>query len=229
MSAFLNDFLELLYPVLCVACGRRLVQQEEFLCLYCLHDLPRTNFHTIPDNKVAQMFWGRVPLEMAASWLFFRKGSRYQKLVHYMKYKGVKEIGEEMGKLYGLDLKFSPYASTDMLVPVPLHPQRFKERGYNQSEWFAKGIAESLSLPVSVGNLVREKFSPTQTRKNRFERFKNVEGIFTVLRPDEFLQKHLLLVDDVVTTGSTLEASAEALLTAGAGKVSVVTLACAEI
>ncbi len=229
MIALLDDLLGLLYPDLCVACGRRLVQQEKFLCLHCLHDLPRTNFHTMPDNKVAQIFWGRVPVEMAASWLFFRKGSRYQRLVHFMKYKGVKEIGEEMGKLYGHDLKASPFASADLLVPVPLHSQRLKERGYNQSEWIARGIGASLQLPVSTGNLVREKFTSTQTRKNRFERFRNVEGIFTVLNPGEYHQKHLLLVDDVVTTGSTLEASAEALFAAGVSKVSVVTLACAEI
>ena len=165
MIALLDDLLGLLYPDLCVACGRRLVQQEKFLCLHCLHDLPRTNFHTMPDNKVAQIFWGRVPVEMAASWLFFRKGSRYQRLVHFMKYKGVKEIGEEMGKLYGHDLKASPFASADLLVPVPLHPQRLKERGYNQSEWIARGIGASLQLPVSTGNLVREKFTSTRREK----------------------------------------------------------------
>ncbi len=229
MTAFLTDFLELFYPVLCVACGRKLVQQEKFLCLHCLHDLPRTNFHTIPENKVAQIFWGRVPVEMASSWLYFRKGSRYQRLVHFLKYKGIKEIGEEMGRLYGIDLQGSSYATADILVPVPLHPRRLKERGYNQSEWLARGIAESLNIPVSTGNLVRGKFTSTQTRKNRFERFRNVEGIFTVLKPEELLHKHVLLVDDVVTTGSTLESSAEALLAAGAGKVSIATLACAEI
>jgi ComF family protein len=134
-----------------------------------------------------------------------------------------------MGRLYGIDLQGSSYATADILVPVPLHPRRLKERGYNQSEWLARGIAESLNIPVSTGNLVRGKFTSTQTRKNRFERFRNVEGIFTVLKPEELLHKHVLLVDDVVTTGSTLESSAEALLAAGAGKVSIATLACAEI
>jgi ComF family protein len=192
-------------------------------------DLPRTHYHAEPSNKIAQLFWGRTRVEYATSWLYFRKGSRYQKLVHFLKYKGLKEIGEEMGKIFGGELENSPFHEADILVPVPLHPRKFRQRGYNQSEWIAKGISESMSIPLLTDNLIREIHTSTQTRKNRFERWRNVEGIFRVKEPSEIFQKHVLIVDDVITTGSTLEAAAEALLQAGAGKVSVATLACAEI
>ncbi len=225
----LNDLLELFYPPLCVTCGRRLVSQERYICLHCLHDLPRTNYHLDTGNKVAQLFWGRTRVELATSWLYFRKGSRYQKLVHYLKYKGLPEIGDEMGRLFGADLTGSPFGDAQVVVPVPLHPRKLKERGYNQSERIAAGIASALQIPLSADNLVRDKFTPTQTRKNRFERWQNVEGIFRVDRPEEFAGRHMLVVDDVITTGSTLEAAVVALLEAGAGKVSIATLACAEV
>ncbi len=139
------------------------------------------------------------------------------------------EIGEEMGGLFGADLVASPFADIGVVVPVPLHPRKLKERGYNQSERIASGLASALGKPLSAGNLVREVFTPTQTRKNRFERWQNVEGIFRVERPEEFAGRHILVVDDVITTGSTLEAAVVALLEAGAGKVSIATLACAEV
>jgi ComF family protein len=146
-----------------------------------------------------------------------------------MKYKGMKEIGEEMGKIFASELMESPFRQADMVVPVPLHARKLKQRGYNQSEWIARGIASGLGKPLSLNNLVRVQYTPTQTRKNRFERWQNVEGIFSVTCPEEFRQKHILLVDDVITTGSTLEASVAALLAGGTYKVSIATLACAEI
>ena len=228
MPGFFEDFLDLIYPKLCITCDRKLVTQEKYICLHCLSDLPRTKFHPDMENKVAQLFWGRVKVAYATSWLFFRKGSRYQKLVHYLKYKGLKELGEEMGLLFGNELKESPFQQIDVVVPVPLHPKKLKQRGYNQSEWIARGIAASLSKPLSADNLVREIFTPTQTRKTRFERWQNVEGIFSVKQPARFFRKHVLVIDDVVTTGSTLEAAVVAILQAGAEKVSIATLACAE-
>ena len=228
MPGFFEDFLDLIYPKLCITCDRKLVTQERYICLHCLSDLPRTKFHLDAENKVAQLFWGRVKVEYATSWLFFRKGSRYQKLIHYLKYKGLKEVGEEMGLLFGNELKESPFHQIDIVVPVPLHPKKLKQRGYNQSEWIARGIATSLSKPLSADNLVREIFTPTQTRKNRFERWQNVEDIFSVKQPARFFRKHVLVIDDVVTTGSTLEAAVTAILQAGAEKVSIATLACAE-
>ncbi len=229
MISIVDDFLGLFYPELCITCGRRLLAQERYLCLYCVQDLPRTHYHKSPDNKVASLFWGRVPVEQATSWLFFRKGSRYQKLVHYLKYKGLKEIGEFMGRYMGKDLKDSDFSQVDVVAAVPLHARKERQRGYNQSAWIASGVAAALSKPVSSGNLVRVVFTPTQTRRNRFERWQNVEGIFRVIRREEFQDKHVLVVDDVITTGSTLEAAVAVLLKAGAAKVSIATLACAEI
>jgi ComF family protein len=229
MKNIFEDFAGLFYPSLCITCNRKLVTQEKFICLHCIQDLPRTQFHSYPDNKIAQLFWGRTYVENATSWLYFRKGSRYQKLVHYLKYKGLKEIGEEMGKLFGGELINTPFQGIDVVVPVPLHPRKLKQRGYNQSDWIAKGIALSLNKPLMINNLTRNIFTNTQTRKNRFERWQNVEGIFNVRDLSGFAQKHILVVDDVVTTGSTLEAAVVALLQAGAAKVSIATLACAEM
>jgi len=229
MHQILDDFLELFYPRLCIPCGRKLVSQEKFMCLDCQQDLPRTQFHLNPENKVAQLFWGRVYVEFATAWLYFRKGSRYQRLIHYLKYKGLMEIGEQLGIWMGDDLTGSPFRQADIIVPVPLHRKREKERGYNQSEWIAKGISAVMQKPLSVKNLVREQFTTTQTRKNRFERWQNVEGIFQVINPEEFIGKHILIIDDVITTGSTLEAAVITLQKTGAAKVSIATLACAEI
>lgn len=229
MTQILGDFLELFYPRLCIPCGRKLVTQEKFICLDCLLDLPRTQFHLNPENKVAQLFWGRAFVENATSWLYFRKGSRYQKLIHFLKYKGLMEIGEHLGVLMGNDLLGTAFQNTDIIVPVPLHRKRERERGYNQSEWIAKGVSAVLNKSLSVKNLLREHFTTTQTRKNRFERWQNVEGIFTIVKPEEFMGKHILIIDDVITTGSTLEAAVITLQKAGAAKVSIATLACAEI
>lgn len=229
MAAVFKDILELFYPGLCITCGKKLISGEKYICFDCELDLPRTRFHSDAENKVAQLFWGRVTLENATSWLFFRKGSRYQKLVHCMKYKGMMEIGEDMGRMFGRELSESPFRMIDQVVAVPLHPKKQQKRGFNQSEWIARGIAAEMGKPLSTGNLIRVMANPTQTRKNRFERWQNVEGIFSVVKPADFRQKHILLVDDVVTTGSTLEASAVAILAAGAEKVSIATLACAEI
>jgi ComF family protein len=225
----LNDFLGLFFPGLCVACGERLVSQEQYVCFNCWHDLPVTNFHSNPENKVAQLFWGRVVIENATSFFSYRKGSNYQQLIHGIKYKGMKELGYETGRKFGFLLaEAENFNSVDVVVPVPLHPQKQKKRGYNQSEWIARGIAEPMGKNVSSENLVRKMFTATQTRKTRFERWQNVEGIFDVDQPEDFSGKHILLVDDVVTTGSTLEACAFQLLKIENTKVSIATLAFAD-
>ncbi len=225
----LDDFLGLFFPELCITCGDRLVSQERFICFNCWNDLPVTNFHLKPDNKVAQLFWGRVKIENATSFFSYRKGSNYQKLIHFIKYKGLKELGFEAGKKFGFVLSdIELYKAIDIIVPVPLHTKKEKKRGYNQSEWIARGISSSLSKPVSTGNMVRQTYTDTQTRKTRFERWQNVEGIFTIDNEAEFSGKHILLVDDVITTGSTLEACADHILRLGNTKVSVATLAFAD-
>jgi ComF family protein len=205
------------------------MNQEKYICLKCLFDLPRTNFHSIHGNKVEQQLWGKVQIEHATSYFYFRKGSRYQKLIHYLKYKGLKELGEEVGKHFGFDLGESPdFSEVDVIIPVPLHPRKFRKRGYNQSEWIAKGLGFALKKPVDSNNLVRKVHTSTQTQKSRFERWKNVEGIFEVQQPEMLLNKHVLLVDDVMTTGSTIEACSVALLKVSGLKISVATLAHAD-
>ena len=195
----------------------------------CWFDIPVSRFHSGNENKVAQLFWGRVQIENVISFFQYRKGSRYQKLIYFIKYKGMKELGLEAGQRVGdLITESEGFSTIDLIVPVPLHEQKQKKRGYNQSEWIAMGISMVLQKPLTAGNLFRKKHTPTQTRKNRYERWQNVEGIFGVKTPDEFAGKHILLVDDVVTTGSTLEACAWELLKITDVKVSIVTLAFAD-
>ncbi|HPE76150.1 MAG TPA: phosphoribosyltransferase family protein [Draconibacterium sp.] len=224
-----SNLLELIFPTLCVTCGTRLVIQERFLCIDCWHDLPVSNFHLHSGNKVEQLFWGRVKIEFATAYFSFNKGSNYQHLIHFIKYKGMKELGFETGRRFGISLlESTDFCTVDYVVPVPLHPKKEKKRGYNQSEWIAKGISEAMKIPVSIGNLKRNLHTSTQTRKNRFERWENVENIFESTRPEEFQGKHILLVDDVVTTGSTLESCALQLLQIENVKVSIATLAFAD-
>lgn len=224
-----SNFLELFFPILCVTCGNRLVTQEKFVCIDCWHDLPVTNFHFQNENKVAQLFWGRVKIENATAFFAYNKGSKYQHLIHFIKYKGLKELGFITGQRFGSALsKSAEFSSVDVIVPVPLHPKKQKLRGYNQSEWIAGGISETLGKPLSVGNLQRNLHTSTQTRKTRYERWENVESIFEVNSPDEFAGKHILLIDDVVTTGSTLESCALQLLLIENVKVSIATLAFAD-
>ncbi len=227
---FITDFLELFFPKICIICGNKLVTQEKFLCLDCTHDIPRTNFQTDPDNKAAQLLWGRVRAENVFSFYYFRKGSKYQKLVHSIKYKGLSDLGYEAGRWIGGALSANPSLTDfDIVVPVPLHPKKEKQRGYNQSEWIARGISDSLGKTIVTDNLIRLVYSSTQTRKHRFERWKNVENIFSVKNAQSFENKHLLLVDDVLTTGSTLESCSTGLLKIPGVKISVATLAYAEL
>ncbi len=230
MPKLIDAVTGLLFPPVCITCGNRLISQEEYLCMDCWLDLPVSRYHLDPDNKVVRLFWGRVAIENGTSWFQYRKGSRYQKLIHFIKYKGMKDLGSEAGKRFGENLlQASGFCLADLVVPVPLHRRKQASRGYNQSEWIARGIATAMKKPLSTGNLVRHIHTPTQTRKNRFERWKNVEGIFNINNPQEYENMHILLVDDVVTTGSTLEACASEILKCQGAKVSIATLAHADI
>lgn len=228
MASIFYYLTELLFPRLCVVCGDRLIEQEQWICLHCLHHIPRTNFHLEPDNRVEQLFYGRVKIEYATSFFYFSKGSKYQTLLHNLKYKGMKELGAEIGKHFAIDLMQSAnFTSVDIICPVPLHPSKEKKRGYNQSWWIASGIAQQMQKELSDNNLKRVTATETQTRKGRFERWQNVDGIFELTNPEAFSGKHILLVDDVVTTGSTLEACAHEITTQTNARVSIATLATA--
>jgi len=224
----MGDFINLMFPDLCVVCGVNLQKNEHQLCLTCLHDIPRTNYHLIIDNPIERKFWGKVPIHRATSYFFFQKGSSFQKLLHILKYQGNKEIGELLGKYAAMDLLDSPdFASVDLIIPVPLHPQKYRLRGYNQSEWIGKGISDILNKPVNTTSLQRIRENTTQTQKSVYERYENTEGIFQLCNKTELEGKHVLLIDDVLTTGSTLEACIVALLDAPGIKISVFTLAVA--
>jgi ComF family protein len=215
-----DDFLQFFFPDLCVAC-------EQILCTQCLFHIPRTDFHKDAENPVSQLFWGRVKIEYSGSYFYFNKGSSYQPLIHKLKYNGRKDIGIEMGKAFGAELRKSVFALADVIIPVPLHPKKLKIRGYNQSEMIAKGLSQSLNLPVNSTSLLRTELTDTQTRKSRFDRFRNVEGKFQVRNALDLEGKHIIIADDVVTTGSTLEACAIAILEINGTKVSILTLAVA--
>lgn len=225
---FLTDFINLLYPNLCLICGESLIKNEKQLCSKCLYQIPKTNYHLIKNNPIEKRFWGKVPVVQATSFFFFQKGSPFQKLLHQLKYHGNKELGEILGKYAAADLILTNYFSAvDMIVPVPLHPKKYNQRGYNQSEWIGKGLSAILQKPQIIDNLVRIKESTTQTKKSVYERYENTEGIFSVKDKNSFSNSHILLIDDVLTTGSTLEACIHALLTTENVQISVFTLAVA--
>ncbi len=224
----IDDFISLLFPKICAACGNSLWKQEETVCLSCEFHLPRTNFHLALENPVSQLFWGRINLESAAAFLYFNKGNKVQRLIHQLKYKGRKDIGIYLGRQYGQHLKYSPFFQTvQLIVPVPLHPKKLLQRGYNQSEQFAIGLGETMKIPVDPYAISRKKETETQTKKSRFRRWQNVAGVFDVINPGSMEMKHVLLVDDVITTGATLESCIHALSSIHGIRISVATIAAA--
>ena len=228
LMTLIDDIISLFYPRLCAGCSAPLVKGEEVLCLNCLADLPRTNYHFYQDNPVFQLFIGRVNVALATSYCRFDKGGRLQHLLHQLKYKGNCEVGHKMGHLFGYDLiQNSLYQDIDAIIPVPLHPKKEKQRGYNQSAEIGIGLSTSMQRPLILGNLVRDVHTASQTRKGRFERWENVSGIFKVENTNSLSGKHLLLIDDVITTGATLEACCEPLLKIPGVRMSIATLACA--
>ncbi|MBU1717588.1 MAG: ComF family protein [Bacteroidetes bacterium] len=203
-------------------------KHEKIICTSCLFHLPKTGFSDMANNPVSEIFAGRVNLHSASAYLFFRKTGSVQKLIHRLKYKGDKEAGEYLSKLFGEELMKSPLFSTaTCVIPVPLHPKKLKKRGYNQAEVVADGIAAGMGICVNCKTLVRATFTETQTRKARFNRWQNVEGIFQIKSPEELENQHVILCDDVVTTGSTLEACVNALQQIRNIKVSIASLAVA--
>lgn len=228
MASYFQDLLNLIFPNLCLICGEQLIKSENQLCMSCLNNIPRTDYHQIADNPFEQRFWGKVPIYRGTSFFYFTKGSHFQTLIHELKYRGNKEIGQVMGKYAAVDLLESPeFKEADIIIPIPLHPKKMVKRGYNQSEWIGMGLSEVFEIPQNTNVLIRTKENTTQTKKSVFERFENTSGIFELTDKETLANKHVLLIDDVLTTGSTLEAAIRTLMEAEGVRISVFTLAIA--
>lgn len=194
-----------------------------------MHNLPETGYENYIDNPVEKLFWGRIKVENATSFLFYDKGSKYGRLLHKFKYGGYREIGNFLGELFGSRLISTNYSNIDLIIPIPLHYAKKRTRGFNQSEIFGLGLSKILNKPLDNNSLTRNIFTSTQTLKGRYNRWENVEGIFSVVHPEVLKNKHVLLIDDVVTTGSTLEAAGKVILEIEGTRLSVATLAYAHI
>lgn len=229
LLAVVDDFLSLIYPRLCMACGNSLFLNEDILCTRCLVQLPQTRFHLNPkDNLVVRSFWGRVPVEGGAARYFFRKSAPVQRLLHNLKYNHAPEIGVFVGRIYGRELLESEvFRSVDIIIPIPLHPDKERKRGYNQATMFARGLSQAMGKPLDVTSLYRPVFTETQTRKSRLRRWENVKSVFALRDSVRLGGKHILLVDDVITTGATMEACINKLLEVPGTRVSVAAIATA--
>lgn len=226
---WLSSFLSLLFPRCCVVCGSPLAKGEECICAMCNMNLPRTDYHLQKDNPVEQLFWGKVPLERATSFFFYRKGSDFRQILHQLKYGGQKEIGAIMGRYMASELLASGFfEGVDVIIPVPLHKRKQRIRGYNQSEWIARGVAAVTGIPIKDESVIRRKNTDTQTRKSAFERWENVDGIFELNHSESLVGKHVLLIDDVLTTGATTVACISCLMEIEGIRINVLTLAMAE-
>ncbi len=221
----LQHCFSLFYPRLCLVCGTKAPPKKEIMCLSCQHKLPQTLFHLEKENPLAERFWGRLPLTAATALYHFSKGGRTQQLIHQLKYNNKPIVGKQLGQYYGKQLMSHPVFSTvDCIVPVPLHPRKQHRRGYNQSAEFAAGLSHSMGIPALHKVLKRDTFTDTQTHKSRQERMDNVFTAFALDQPAPVKGKHILLVDDVVTTGATLEACGAQLLRVEGVQLSLATI-----
>lgn len=229
MTTIWTDLLHLFYPNLCRLCGAPLIAGETQICLRCLADLPHTHYHRQANNPVEQRFTGKIPYQYASAFLHYEKGGAVQHLIHSLKYHENREIGYWLGRLAAQELlkDNSPLCHTDLLVPVPLHPRKEKKRGYNQAAEIARGLHAIWHTPIGEKALSRTRFTDTQTRRSVYDRWENVQEIFTAADSRLLENKHILIVDDVITTGSTLAAAAAAALAIPGTTVSLFSIAVA--
>lgn len=216
----------LFFPLICPGCGADLQRAGDQLCISCFNRLPITEFHRFAANPVEKIFWGRVPIRAACSFLYFTNHSIVQRLMHSLKYDGNSDVGIFFGRQMGLNfLHCDRFADLDAVVPLPLHPKREKKRGYNQAAMIARGIGEIMCIPVIENVVIRSTETQTQTRKNRIERWDNIHGKFSISKPPCLENKNLMLVDDVITTGATIESCAQTILNCTGTTLSIATLA----
>lgn len=225
----LKSLLNLFFPPVCGGCNSFLLTNEKVICTLCRHHIPLTNHHLLTENEAFKKFYGRIPLEYASAFVYFHKKGIVQELIHKLKYKGHEEIGAVLGHWYAQDLKESIHLNTiNMIIPVPLHKKKLKERGYNQVSTFGKALSAEFNISYEDSILIRTVYSKTQSKKNLLDRSEGISAVFDVSFTEEHHNKHFLLVDDVITTGATLEACARALLKIPGAKISIVCMAMAQ-
>ena len=225
----LKHLINLFFPRICAGCTTILLTNETVICTSCRHNLPLSNHHLLIENEAYKKFYGRVPVEHASAFLYFHKKGIVQELIHNLKYKGHEDIGALLGHWYGQDLKDILKATKpDEIIPVPLHPRKLKERGYNQVTSFGIALSEELEINYNSHLLKRMVYTKTQSKKNLLGRTEGIENLFDVTFTEKDHGKHFLLIDDVITTGSTLEACSRALLKIPNAKISIVCMAMAQ-
>lgn len=226
MKSYWESFVSILFPPLCVSCENVLLYQEAFICTRCRYHLPVNDHSSFMKNEITQRLLGKAPIRAGAAYLSFSKSSLVQVIIHQLKYRNDRGIGQYLGRRFGAQLLTSPwYSDVDLVVPLPLHKKKKRIRGYNQSEYIAEGIAEAMALPLDTTNFIRIVNTDTQTKKNRIQRHDNVEDAFSCVNPSVFQRKHILLVDDVLTTGATVASAARTLSEQCDCKVSIAVLA----
>jgi len=219
-----ESFFRLLFPGVCPGCGNEIHNEYSVLCLRCINDMPETSFERYAANPVEKKFWGRIALETATAQYYFTRESLMQTLMHEFKYRGNKALGLQLGRLMGERIAIGGRINADVLVPLPLFEAKERKRGFNQSTLLCQGMTEVLRIPVLEQAVVRPQFTETQTKKGRVERWRNMDGKFVLKQPDLLANRHVLLIDDVVTTGATLEACGTEILKAKNCRLSIATL-----
>lgn len=226
LQSCITDFAHLFFPHTCAGCGSDIIEQDQILCAVCYLELPETHFFKHPRNTIEKIFAGRIRIESAGSAYYFTKHSILQNLIFELKYKGNKEVGYLLGKLTGRQiLESSRFEDIDIIVPLPLNKKKEKKRGYNQASLIAEGMSEMLGKPVITDAIRRSIFTETQTHKDRVSRWQTMQDVFVVIDPDALKGKHVLLVDDVVTTGATLEACGQTVINIPETKLSIASVA----
>lgn len=226
LNRLFGDFVSIFFPRECGCCGCLLKYQEKFICIACDFHLPYTNFHEYSDNDTARQLWGKAPVEEACSFLLLQKDSRVEHLIYQIKYNKQPFLAEYFGYQYGLKLlKVQAYQGIDFIVPVPLHSSKLRKRGYNQSTYFGRGLSRAMEIPLREDILIRKKATISQTGMGRLDRYENVSDIFDCKPAVLMNNVHILLVDDVLTTGATIVSAALTLLASFDCRVSIVTLA----
>jgi ComF family protein len=224
-----RDFVSLIYPNFCLGCNEGLVKGEDTLCTHCLAELPKTLYHEWENNPIKNRLAVRLPILHAWAYLKFRKTGLVQHLLHQLKYNNHPEVGIKLGKAYAYDLKKAGHENAfDLIIPVPLHPSRRRKRGYNQSAKFAEGLSSELNIPFDDDISLRTISTATQTKKTKLQRWENVESVFTLHHTDKIVGKRILLVDDVITTGATIEACGNHLIKSGCTELSIACIAEAQ-